>query len=288
MLHSICPPKRQQLRCSLRRWISGTTTATAVFLLMHTTNDWWQGGEAFQLRPTTMVQPQPFRLYELQYNYDDDEDDNEDVLHSPFGSTHDNCIPNVGPTFVPTKSKLRRLRRSSACSISTTTTTALRMTRSPSENPISSGDWRIPVATSKLLQSSSSSSSLIEQTLQQMQEESLRPEFQPLSKEERLAQRRSVNNIQQIPNFAQYVVQQQQPTVHPIQEEESATAAAAAVTTTTTTTTTAATIGGTQREDVATSLLSVPTILRRHPHPSVLQINIGLYCNQACHHCHGR
>jgi hypothetical protein len=278
MLHSI-PPK-QQLRCSLRRWISGAFTATAVFLLMNTTNDWWQGCEAFQLRPTTMVY-QPFQLYVLLYSYDDDDD--KDVLHSPFGSTHDNCIPNAGLTFVPTKSKLQRLRRSSACSISITTTTALRMTRSPSENPISSGDWRIPVATSKLPQSSSttsssSSSSLIEQTLQQMQEESLRPEFQPLSKEERLAQRRSVNNIQQIPNFAQYVVQQQQqPMVHPIQEEESAT-----------TTTTTTTVGGTRREDVATSLLSVPTILRRHPHPSVLQINIGLYCNQACHHCHGR
>jgi hypothetical protein len=86
--------------------------------------------------------------------------------------------------------------------------------------------WRIPDATTV--------PSLIEETLEQMNNAAIPADFQPLTKEERIAQRRSVQNIPNVPLFSE--------------------------------------LGGT---------------LMRLPHPTILQINIGLYCNQACHHCHG-
>lgn len=86
--------------------------------------------------------------------------------------------------------------------------------------------WRIPDAATV--------PSLIEETLEQMNNAAVPAEYQPLTKEERIAQRRSVQNIPNVPLFSEQ--------------------------------------GGT---------------LMRLPHPTILQINIGLYCNQACHHCHG-
>ena len=80
--------------------------------------------------------------------------------------------------------------------------------------------------------------SLIEETLEQMKNiESLPADERPLTKEERIAQRRSVQKIPGVPLFSER------------------------------------TGGG--------------AALMRLPHPTILQINIGLYCNQACHHCHG-
>jgi hypothetical protein len=87
--------------------------------------------------------------------------------------------------------------------------------------------WRIPDSTTV--------PSLIEETLEQMNNIGQLPaEYQPLNKEERMAQRRSVQNIPDVPLFSE----------------------------------------------------KTGTLLRL-PHPTILQINIGLYCNQACHHCHG-
>lgn len=76
----------------------------------------------------------------------------------------------------------------------------------------------------------------------------------PLTKEERIAQRRSLQQAKSVPNFEQHV---------------HAMAAATASTTTTTTTS------------------SPLQLLNRKSIPTILQINIGLYCNQACQHCHG-
>ena len=102
--------------------------------------------------------------------------------------------------------------------------------------------------------------SLIEQTLNEISGESSsssssQQPYIPLTKEERTAQRRSLRQAQQVPNFAQHV--------H-----------AMAATTTSSTSS-------------SSSSSSPLQLLHRKSVPTILQINIGLYCNQACHHCHG-
>jgi hypothetical protein len=94
--------------------------------------------------------------------------------------------------------------------------------------------------------------SLIEQTMNEIinsNENVKEGEQIKLTKEERMAQRRSLQQAKSVPNFEQHV--------HAMAGETS-------------------------------SETSSPLqLLHRKSIPTILQINIGLYCNQACHHCHG-
>ena len=101
--------------------------------------------------------------------------------------------------------------------------------------------------------------SLIEQTMNEITNQSSNENNNsatlinvPLTKEERIAQRRSLQQAKSVPNFEQHV---------------HAMAAAASTTT--------------------TSSSSPLQLLNRKSIPTILQIKIGLYCNQACQHCHG-
>ena len=94
--------------------------------------------------------------------------------------------------------------------------------------------------------------SLIEQTLNDIQTAATTADAAPmikLTKEERTAQRRSLRQATNIPNFEQHV--------HAMAPSSSS------------------------------SSTSPLQLLHRKSIPSILQINIGLYCNQACQHCHG-
>ena len=95
--------------------------------------------------------------------------------------------------------------------------------------------------------------SLIEQTLNDIQKATATTaDAAPmikLTKEERTAQRRSLRQATNIPNFEQHV--------HAMAPSSSS------------------------------SSTSPLQLLHRKSIPSILQINIGLYCNQACQHCHG-
>ena len=96
--------------------------------------------------------------------------------------------------------------------------------------------------------------SLIEQTMNEitnLKDGSVKEEEQiQLTKEERTAQRRSLQQAKSVPNFEQHV---------------HAMAPAAD----------------------SSSSASPLQLLHRKSVPTILQINIGLYCNQACQHCHG-
>jgi hypothetical protein len=95
--------------------------------------------------------------------------------------------------------------------------------------------------------------SLIEQTLNDIQKTTATTadaaSMIKLTKEERTAQRRSLRQATNIPNFEQHV--------HAMAPSSSS------------------------------SSTSPLQLLHRKSIPSILQINIGLYCNQACQHCHG-
>ena len=96
--------------------------------------------------------------------------------------------------------------------------------------------------------------SLIEQTLNDIQKATATTASDAasmikLTKEERTAQRRSLRQATNIPNFEQHV--------HAMAPSSSS------------------------------SSTSPLQLLHRKSIPSILQINIGLYCNQACQHCHG-
>lgn len=94
--------------------------------------------------------------------------------------------------------------------------------------------------------------SLIEQTMNEitnLKDGSVKEEEQiQLTKEERTAQRRSLQQAKSVPNFEQHV--------HAMAADSASTAAPL-------------------------------QLLHRKSVPTILQINIGLYCNQACQHCHG-
>ena len=94
--------------------------------------------------------------------------------------------------------------------------------------------------------------SLIEQTMNEitnLKDGSVKEEEQiQLTKEERTAQRRSLQQAKSVPNFEQHV--------HAMAADSVSSAAPL-------------------------------QLLHRKSVPTILQINIGLYCNQACQHCHG-
>ena len=108
--------------------------------------------------------------------------------------------------------------------------------------------------------------SLIEQTMNEINDsyENVKKEEQvQLTKEERIAQRRSLQQAKSVPNFEQHV---------------HAMAAAAA---------TATAVTSASSSQTTSPISSSLQLLHRKSIPTILQINIGLYCNQACQHCHG-
>jgi Protein of unknown function (DUF3641)/Radical SAM superfamily len=107
------------------------------------------------------------------------------------------------------------------------------------------------------------------------------------TKEERTAQRRSLKQAG-VPNFEQHVLAN---AISVILEKE---VEAMTTTTTTVTTTFASTTTTTDTNPPTTTTNNAQEqqqhrrqlLLHRTTVPTILQINIGLYCNQACQHCH--